>query len=118
MKTSKAKICMLHNSPNCENCERGGIEEPPMQTPSQVLQQQQKEFEEEYLVDENGRAPTIEGTLVDITGIQGFLANSHSSLLLCLEEWAKEKKCPIKKKHPKECHYAIALSDLLEFLKS
>jgi hypothetical protein len=24
----KEKKCMLHNSPNCENCERGGIEEP------------------------------------------------------------------------------------------
>ena len=24
------KTCMLHNSPNCENCERGGIEEAPM----------------------------------------------------------------------------------------
>ena len=24
----KEKSCIPHNSPNCENCERGGIEEP------------------------------------------------------------------------------------------
>lgn len=28
MKKENNKKCMLHNSPNCENCERGGIEEP------------------------------------------------------------------------------------------
>lgn len=32
-------------------------------------------------------------------------------------KWAEGKKCPIKKNHPKECHYPIALGDLIDYLK-
>ena len=35
-----------------------------------------------------------------------------------LIQWAEGKKCPIKKNHPKECHYPIALGDLIDYLKA
>ena len=68
-----------------------------MQTPSQTLIQQQKEFEEA-------------GAKEDLLSA---LEISHKELLLVLEEWAKETRKQIKYTDGRE-----VLDDLLEFMKT
>ena len=104
-----------------------------MQTPKELLQQQQKEFEEnvDYLRRDYGTEEvypfgykTKRGDelfcVPDWGNIKKFLADSHSSLLSLLEEWAKEKKIKIvpTEYSPMRSGYNQALYDLLEFMKS
>lgn len=100
-------------------------------TPSQTLQQQQKEFEKEFgLVSFTWNGENKIGERFARQSrkkVKSFLADSHSSLLSLIEEWVKESK---KEEHPagstgrtaqlighEFMGYNQALSDLLEFLK-
>lgn len=95
-----------------------------MKTPKQILERQQKKFEEKFdqynpIHDAGMRIPVWNGA--DFEGFKSFLADSHSSLLACIEEWEKEKKKEVKNTtsfYIRQRAYNQALSDLLEFLKS
>ena len=87
-------------------------------TPSSLLQQQQKEFEETF--DDVYWAEVLaEARMGDIDGkyMKAFMEKSHIFLISCLEEWAKENAENMtldSGADPK----LIKLSDLLEFLKA
>ena len=86
----------------------------PIQTPSQALQQQQKEFEGfwDRLQRDNLVRPKHKGDV-----FKDLIADSHSSLLQCISEWAKEKTDEFHLGGEFDEGYKKAMDDLLEYLK-
>ena len=85
-------------------------------TPSQVLQNQKKELRKRF-----SNLGTVRDQDYSWGHIVDAMENSYSSLLRCLEEWAKEQRKQVKYpdgyENIEEEAYNEALDDLLEFMK-
>ena len=84
-----------------------------MQTPSSLLQNQQKEFEDFFW--ERGK---YKDRKLGIREYKNFLDNSHRVFLSVLEEWAKEKTDEFHLGGEFDEGYKKAMDDLLEFLQT
>ena len=83
----KEKVCLPHNSPSCENCFDGSIEEPTRNSMlSAFIKKRDKEFEEAFLVDE----PDLPDDMRFCGSIEDIRDFHSASLRLFAEEIRKE----------------------------